>query len=429
LRKFTLRLIAGIVMGVIIGILINQAGGDQHPAFEWVSLLADMFVRLLRMIIVPLVIASIVLAVAELDGQHLRRLGFRTMAYYLLTTLFAAALGLTIVNLIDPGVGALLKPAETPEAILKEQPPTFMNLLRNLIPTNPFDAIARTDMLQIIVFSLIFGIALNLLGERGGTVRRFLQEILNLTMVVVHWVLALLPLGVAFLLARALGQAGWEVISPLLRYMGAVLIGLSVHGLIVLPLLGWFLGRCSPVRFFKGMSRAMLTAFSTSSSSATLPITMECVENELQVPPRVSRFMLPVGATVNMDGTALYEAVAALFIAQVYGIELAFSQQVIVLLTASLAAIGAAGIPSAGLFTMVIVLQSVGLPVEGIGLILAVDRFLDMFRTMVNVEGDAIGTVIMARWEDGRWENGVEGSDRAGLSEPSEQSETQGEEG
>lgn len=399
MRKFTLRLIAGILAGVVIGILINQAGGDKHPSFEWVSLCADIFVRLLRMIIVPLVITSIVLAVAELDGQHLRRLGSRTIAYYLLTTLLAAALGLTVVNLIDPGVGAVLQPAETPEVILKEQPPTFINLLRNLIPTNPFDAIARTDMLQIIMFSLIFGIALNLLGQRGASLRRFLQEVLDVTMVVVHWILALLPLGVAFLLARALGLAGWDVISPLLRYMGAVLAGLLIHGLIVLPLILWVLGRCSPVRFFKGMSKAMLTAFSTSSSSATLPVTMECVENELNVPPRVSRFMLPVGATVNMDGTALYEAVAALFIAQVYGIELAFSQQVIVLFTASLAAIGAAGIPSAGLFTMVIVLQSVGLPVEGIGLILAVDRFLDMFRTMVNVEGDAAGAVIMARWE------------------------------
>lgn len=399
MRKLTLRLIAGILAGVVIGILINQAGGDKHPSFEWVSLCADIFVRLLRMIIVPLVITSIVLAVAELDGQHLRRLGFRTMAYYLLTTLLAAALGLTVVNLIDPGVGAVLQPAETPEVILKEQPPTFINLLRNLIPTNPFDAIARTDMLQIIMFSLIFGIALNLLGQRGASLRRFLQEVLDVTMVVVHWILALLPLGVAFLLARALGLAGWDVISPLLRYMGAVLAGLLIHGLIVLPLILWVLGRCSPVRFFKGMSKAMLTAFSTSSSSATLPVTMECVENELNVPPRVSRFMLPVGATINMDGTALYEAVAALFIAQVYGIELAFSQQVIVLFTASLAAIGAAGIPSAGLFTMVIVLQSVGLPVEGIGLILAVDRFLDMFRTMVNVEGDAAGAVIMARWE------------------------------
>lgn len=399
LKKFTLRLIAGILAGVVIGLLINRAGGDQHPSFEWVSLCADIFVRLLRMIIVPLVITSIVLAVAELDGQHLRRLGFRTMAYYLLTTFFAAALGLVIVNLLDPGIGAVLKPAETPEAILKEQPPTFIHLLRNLIPINPFDAIARTDMLQIIMFSLIFGIALNILGQRGATVRQFLQEVLNLTMVVVHWILALLPLGVAFLLARALGLAGWDVISPLLRYMGAVLAGLFIHGLIVLPLLLWLLGRCSPARFFKGMSKAMLTAFSTSSSSATLPVTMECVEDELNVPPRISRFMLPVGATVNMDGTALYEAVAALFIAQVYGVELAFSQQVIVLFTASLAAIGAAGIPSAGLFTMVIVLQSVGLPVEGIGLILAVDRFLDMFRTMVNVEGDAIGTVIIARWE------------------------------
>ncbi|MCS7064682.1 MAG: dicarboxylate/amino acid:cation symporter, partial [Fimbriimonadales bacterium] len=253
------------------------------------------------------------------------------------------------------------------------------------------------DMLQIISFSLIAGIALNFLGERGLTVRRFFEEVLELSMLIVRWVLMLLPLGVALLLMRTLGQAGLEVVKPLAKYMGAVLGGLAIHGLIVLPALLWLLSGCTPWRFFAGMARAFLTALSTSSSAATLPVTLRSLENELEVPPHISRFMVPIGATVNMDGTALYEAVAALFIAQVYGIELTLTQQMVVLFTATLAAIGAAGIPSAGLFTMVIVLQSVGLPIEGIGLILAVDRLLDMFRTMVNVEGDAVGAVIMSR--------------------------------
>ncbi|GBC91864.1 Proton/sodium-glutamate symport protein [bacterium HR15] len=385
----------GIGIGVVGGLWLYHAGGEQHSAFSVISLGADMFVRLLRMVIVPLIAASLITAVAGLDTRHLGRLGGWTFLYYLSTTLFAAALGLVIVNLVDPGIGAVLKPSTLPEQLKASQPPTFADLLRNLIPTNPIDALVRADMLQIISFSLIAGIALNFLGERGLTVRRFFEEVLELSMIIVRWVLMLLPLGVALLLMRTLGQAGLEVVKPLAKYMGAVLSGLTIHGLIVLPTLLWLLGGCTPWRFFGGMAQAFLTALSTSSSAATLPVTLRSLENELQVPPHISRFMVPIGATVNMDGTALYEAVAALFIAQVYGIDLTLMQQMVVLFTATLAAIGAAGIPSAGLFTMVIVLQSVGLPIEGIGLILTVDRLLDMFRTMVNVEGDAVGAVIM----------------------------------
>jgi Na+/H+-dicarboxylate symporter len=394
--------LVGIGIGIVGGLWLHRAGGEAHPLFQIVSLGADLFVRLLRMIVVPLILASLITAVAGLDTRHLGRLGSLTMIYYLTTTLLAAALGLLIVNLVDPGIGAVLKPSELPETLRTGAAPTFADLLRNLIPTNPFDALVRADMLQIISFSLLTGIALSFLGERGGTVRRFFEELLELSMLIVRWVLMLLPLGVALLLMRTLGQAGLEVVKPLAKYMGAVLGGLAVHGLVVLPALLWLLGGCTPRRFFSGMARAFLTALSTSSSAATLPVTLRSLENELHVPPHISRFMVPIGATVNMDGTALYEAVAALFIAQVYGVELSLAAQIVVLFTATLAAIGAAGIPSAGLFTMVIVLQSVGLPIEGIGLILAVDRLLDMFRTMVNVEGDAVGAVIMARWMGGR---------------------------
>ncbi len=387
--------LVGILVGVVGGLWLNRAGGAEHPLFPVVVLGGDLFLRLLRMVIVPLIMTSLMSAAASLDTRYLGRLGGITFIYYFSTTLLAAALGLVIVNLFDPGIGAVLEKQALPEAIAKERPPTFADLIRNLIPANPVDALARADMLQIISFSLILGIALNLMGDRGKTVRQFIDEVLELAMTVVRWVLYLLPFGVALLLMRTFGQAGWEVFVPLARYMGVVLGGLAFHGLIVLPVLVWLLGGCPPWRFFAGISQAMITALSTSSSAATLPVTMRVVENELGVPPYISRFSIPIGATVNMDGTALYEAVAALFIAQVLGVELTFAQQVIVLITATLAAIGAAGIPSAGLFTMVIVLEAVGLPIEGIGLILAVDRILDMFRTMVNVEGDAGGAVIM----------------------------------
>lgn len=387
----------GIVVGVVAGLWLNWAGGEAFPLFGVISLGGDLFLRLLRMIIVPLVMTSLISAAAGLDTHHLGRLGSLTFAYYLSTTLLAVALGLMVVNVVQPGIGAALQGAALPEEVATRQPPTFADLLRNLIPANPIDALARMDMLQIITFSLIVGVALNLLGERTKTVRLFVDEVLELSMVIVRWVLRLLPVGVALLLMRTIGQAGWEVFLPLAKYMGAVLGGLAIHGVLVLPLLVWGLGKTPPWQFFRGVSPALITALSTSSSSATLPVTMRCVENELHVPSHVSRFCLPIGATVNMDGTALYEAVAAMFIAQAYGISLDLTQQVVVLFTATLAAIGAAGIPSAGLFTMVIVLQAVNLPIEGIGLILAVDRVLDMFRTMVNVEGDAAGAVVMTR--------------------------------
>jgi proton glutamate symport protein len=387
--------VAGILIGIVGGLWLNRAGGVESPLFSVVGLGADLFIRLLRMVIVPLVVASLITAAAGLDTRYLGRLGVITLVYYTATTLLAAGLGLVIVNLVDPGVGAALQGAQTPKEILEREPPTFADLLRNLIPANPIDALARTDMLQIISFSLIVGVALNILGDRAQAVKSFVSEVLELSMVIVRWVLYLLPVGVALLLARAIGQAGVDVFAPLAKYMGAVLGGLAIHGLLVLPLLVWVLGGVPPWRFLPGISNAMLTALSTSSSAATLPVTMRTVERELKVPGYISRFCIPIGATVNMDGTALYEAVAALFIAQAYGIQLEFTQQIVVLFTATLAAIGAAGIPSAGLFTMVIVLQSVGLPLEGIGLILAVDRILDMFRTMVNVEGDAGGAVIL----------------------------------
>jgi proton glutamate symport protein len=239
--------VAGILIGIVGGLWLNRAGGAESPLFGVVGLGADLFIRLLRMVIVPLVVASLITAAAGLDTRYLGRLGVITLVYYTATTLLAAGLGLVIVNLVDPGVGAALQGAQTPKEILEREPPTFADLLRNLIPANPIDALARTDMLQIISFSLIVGVALNIMGDRAQAVKSFVSEVLELSMVIVRWVLYLLPVGVALLLARAIGQAGWEVFAPLAKYMGAVLGGLAMHGLIVLPLLGVGVGRRAAV--------------------------------------------------------------------------------------------------------------------------------------------------------------------------------------
>lgn len=393
------RILVGLGIGLGVGLWLHSAGGVSHPLYGAVNVVGEMFLRLLRMVIVPLILTSVVHAAAGLEVHHLGRLGLRTLAYYLITTAMAVLLGMALVNGVRPGWGAQLGLTEVPERLLREGPPTLGDLLLHLIPDNPIDALARMDVLQIIVFGLFLGVALGALGERAATSRRWVEELFQATMLIVHWVLQVLPIGVAALLARAVGRAGWEMAAPLGKYMATVIIGLLLHGGVVLPFLLWALGRMSPWLFFRGVNQALLTAFSTSSSSATLPVTLEVVEGNLKVPKHVARFVLPLGATVNMDGTALYEAVAATFIAQAYQVSFTWTQQAMVFLTATLAAIGAAGIPEAGLFTMVMVLRAVGLPTEGIGLILAVDRFLDMCRTTVNVLGDMVGAVIVSRWE------------------------------
>jgi len=286
-----------------------------------------------------------------------------------------------------------------PERLQEQGPPSVSDLLLRVIPENPVDALARTDVLQIIFFALVLGVALGMLGAKGQRTREVIEELNDAILLIIGWVLKLVPYGVALLMTRALGRAGLDVFLPLLKYLGTVIGALAVHALLVYPFALIFLAKVKPLQFFRGVSEALVTAFSTSSSSATLPVTMRCLQENVGVSERVSFFVLPIGATVNMDGTALYEAVAAMFIAQAYGIDLTLTQQLLVFLTATLAAIGAAGIPEAGLFTMVIVLNAVGLPTEGIGLILAVDRILDMCRTTVNVLGDTVGATLVARLE------------------------------
>lgn len=279
---------------------------------------------------------------------------------------------------------------------LAAQPKELSEILIGVVPKNVFEALATDDVLSLIFFALLLGLALSMAGEPARPVRDFMDGAFVVVMKLTDWIMWVAPIGMAALIAKTVAEMGPEVLARLAVYMGTVLAGLGFHAIVTLPLLLFLFTRTSPWRFAKALSRALLTAFSTSSSSATLPVTLEDIEKNAGVSNRIASFVLPLGATVNMDGTALYEAVAALFIAQLYQIDLTFGEQVVIFVTATLAAIGAAGVPSAGLVTMVLVLRAVGLPEDGIGLIVAVDRVLDMCRTTVNVWGDAVGARIIA---------------------------------
>ncbi len=387
------QILLALILGVGAGLLL----GEGVLAFAF---LGDVFLLLLRMVIVPLIVTSIVTGVAGAGSTgRLGKMGLKTLLYYLVTSLAAILTGLFLVNLIRPGVGAELALEEVPQG-LGEQVQSFYDVLLRLIPSNPVAAMAEGDILPVIFFCLLFGFFLTQLGEPGrGTLTLVFQSVFEVMMLLTQGIMHLAPLGVFALVGKVVGTTGLSAFRPLGLYMVCVVVGLGLHSCLTLPLLLRALGGLSPLRLVRAMAAALLTAFSTSSSSATLPLTLECAEKNAGVSNRVASFVLPLGATVNMNGTALYECVAALFIAQAYGVALSLKQQALVVLTALLASVGAAGIPMAGLVMMGVILHAVGLPLEGLGLILAVDRVLDMMRTTVNVWGDAVGAALIARSE------------------------------
>ncbi|MHC4059986.1 MAG: dicarboxylate/amino acid:cation symporter [Planctomycetota bacterium] len=386
------QILIAIVAGVAVGLLL----GDKA---EHIKIVGDMFIGLLKMIIIPLILASMVAGIVSIGNfRSLGRIGLRTFIYYAATTILAVLVGLLLVNLIRPGAGADIAAEQAVDLSEREAAPGT-SIAKDIIPENPFEAMAEGKVLAVIFFALVLGVAISSVGEKGKSLAAFFESFNAVMMKITGWIMRLAPFGVFALMAHTVGTLGLGVMRPLAVYMVTVIVGLGFHAIVTLPALLFVFGRYSPVRFIKDVFSAVATAFSTASSAATLPITMECVEENAGVSNKVASFVLPLGATVNMDGTALYEAVAAMFIAQAYGISLTLGQQLIVMLTATLASIGAAAIPSAGLVTMVIVLKAVNLPLEGIGMILAVDRVLDMLRTAVNVWGDACGTVVVARLE------------------------------
>ncbi len=392
----------GILLGIASGITLAFVGvalfGEAMIEVEW---LGTLFLRALRMIIIPLVMASMIVGITNMgDVRKLGRVGGLTLLYYGLTTGIAVTIGLILVNILQPGAGMDTSTAEIPARVLGRESVGFKDIALSFVSDNIVHSMAEMEILPVIVFSLVLGAVLTTIGERGAPVIAFFVGLNEAIMKMVMLLMFIAPVGVFGLVAGRFARAGdlGQLIGGLGKYMGAVLLGLGIHAIIVLPLILWLLAGRNPFRYALNMGPALLTAFSTASSSATLPLTIECVEEKNQVARRAAYFVLPLGATVNMNGTALYEAVAALFIAQAVGIELGLGQQIVVLLTATLAAIGAAGIPEAGLVTMVIVLRAVDLPLEGVGLILAVDWLLDRFRTTVNVWGDACGAGVIERF-------------------------------
>jgi Na+/H+-dicarboxylate symporter len=402
--KLHTQILLGLVLGAVAGVIIG-------PPIAVIKPIGDAFIKLITMIVVPLVFASILLGVASLgDLAKLGRIGIKTISYYLATTSIAITIGLLLANIVKPG--SRLDPtikdrlltdfsgaAEVNIERLGDKPGVIDTLL-DIIPTNPVESLAQANMLQVIFFALILGVVLTQLDKEHTTPIVALAEGINEAMIkLVHLVMRIAPYGVFALIAAIVGQYGIGILETLFVYSAVVVVGLIIHAGVVYPTAVRFLSGMNPVHFFKGIAPAQLVAFSTSSSNVTLPVTMECAEENLGVGDEVSAFVLPLGATINMDGTALYQGAATIFIGQVYGLELSITQQLLVVLTATLASIGAAGVPGVGMITLALVLRTVGIPLEGIALILGVDRILDMCRTAVNVTGDSSCAVIVAASE------------------------------
>jgi Na+/H+-dicarboxylate symporter len=393
-HRLTYFIFAGFFLGILAGWLL----GDR--ILPVAGPMQELFLRLLKMAILPLVITSITSAVIQVGSSRgLGRIGFRTLVYYLSTSLLAILTGQLLVNIFRPGKGAGFLLESKPENIgVSDQP--LGEILLNIIPENPFAAMAQGDVLPVIFFSLLFGFFITRLKvEQRNLLGSFFKAAFDAMMKLTSFVIWTAPIGVFGIMAGIVARTGFEAFASLGKFFLVVLAGLSIHFFITLPLILKFMGRFSPVKHYRGMLSALMTAFSTCSTIVTLPLTMKAVTEVSGASDKSAGFVLPIGATINMDGTALYECVATIFIAQVYGFELGFAQQGIVVLTAVLASIGAASIPMSGLVMMSIILKAVGLPLEGVALILAVDRILDMFRTTVNVFSDSVGAVVISRLE------------------------------
>jgi len=397
-----------ILVGIVLGGICGWWFGPQMTAVDWIG---EIFLNALKMLVIPLIVSSLIVGISGLgDITKVGKTGVITLFYFMTTTAFSVVIGLCMVNLMKPGESVEMV-SEIPEGVAGKKGMGITDILQSFVSPNLIKSMMEMDILPIIIFSLVFGGVLTTLGEKGKSVISFFDAVNEAIMKMVHLVLYLAPVGIFALIASKLGAAGggdafWAELMKIGKFAFTVIAALLFHALVVLPAILIFFTRRSPIKFFKGASAALTTAFSTASSSATLPITIECAEENNKVSRRASLFVLPIGATVNMDGTAMYEAIAAIFIAQMLGIELSFTQQIIIFVTATLAAIGAAGIPEAGLVTMVMVLQSVGLPLEGIGMLLSIDWFLDRCRTTVNVWGDSIGAAVVDKLEEKYVEGG-----------------------
>ena len=403
--RHSFYLLVFIIAGVFAGLLVGWYWGEAAKNVAW---LGQLFLNTLSMLVIPLLVSAVISGVTSLgDVRQLGRMSGVTIAYYVITMAIAVLIGLFVVNLIQPGVGVSTEGLQQPQDLVEIASERGVgDILLSLVAPNLIRAAADTNLLPLIIWSVAFGIALASLGKKGRDAARFFESLNEGMMLLVSWVMYFAPIGVFGLIAGMFGAAGSTAafvakIQAVGLHVATVLTGLAIH-FVVLTLILLFVAR-QPIGYLVNMLRAIVTSVATASSTATLPITIQCAK-EAGIDQRARRFVLPLGSTVNMDGTALYEAAAAMFIAQAYGLDLGIGQQAVIFITATLAAIGAAGIPQAGLVTMIIVLQVVGLPVEGIALLLAVDWFLDRFRTSTNVWGDAVGAAVVHRYIRNRFD-------------------------
>lgn len=393
--KIRFTLVTQIFIAFVLAIILGAVFGSK---IDFLQPLGDLFLRLIKFVIAPLILSTLVVGVASMsDPKQLGRIGIKTVIYYLGTTAVAITIGLGVAFLINPGKGVDIPIGENsiPEVAI-EEPQSAVDTFLNIVPTNPFEALATGNILQIIFFALFIGIAITMVGDKAKPVLSFFEGFAEIMYKVTGIIMMFAPIGILGLMAPVVGEYGLSVLLPLLKVVLAVYLACVVHALVVYSLAVKTLGKLSPITFFKGIFPAALVAYSTASSAGTLPMTIKNTTENLGVPKPIASFVLPLGATINMDGTAIYQGVAVVFIAQFFSLELTFLQLLTVVLTTVLASIGTAGVPGAGMIMLAMVLNSVNMPLEGIALIAGIDRVLDMMRTSLNIVGDASCAVCVA---------------------------------
>ncbi|MEE1313018.1 MAG: dicarboxylate/amino acid:cation symporter [Lachnospiraceae bacterium] len=407
----TTMIFIALIAGALTGILMHYyvpAGyiRDDIIVNGVFYILGQGFIRLMQMLVVPLVFCSLICGASAIgDTKTLGKVGVKTIVFYLFTTSLAVAVALSVANLIDPGIGLDMSAIEKSETTIAEKT-SFADTLLNIIPKNPVESLANGEMLQIILFALIIGIILAKLGDKVDTVSSFFNQFNDIMMEMTSMVMALAPIGVFSLIAKTFVGIGFDAFIPMLKYMGSVMSGLVIQCLVVYMLLLKVFTGLNPFRFLKKFLPVMGFAFSTATSNATIPLSIETLDKKMGVSKRISSFTIPLGATINMDGTSIMQGVAVVFASQAYGIPLSFSDYITVIATATLASVGTAGVPGVGLITLSMVFASVGLPVEAIALIMGIDRILDMSRTAVNITGDAVCTTVVA-YQDNSFDKAV----------------------
>ena len=395
-NKVFIALITGVAFGLIAhGFFPAQFNG---LFVKWIlTPVGNVFLRGLKMIVVPLVLCSLISGAASIgDIKKLSRVGGKILTYYVLTTALAVTIALIFANLINPGAGLNMP---LPTEYKAAEVPFIMDAFTNMIPTNPIESLVEGEMLQIIIFAILFGISITLLGEPAKPLLNVINQANDIMLKIIGIVMLVAPYGVFALISKVFISQGLEVLLPLLKYTFTILLVLLIQILLVYGSALKILGKVNPIKFYKKFWTVMVVAFSTSSSNATIPINLDICKKRLGVSDSIASFTIPLGATVNMDGTAIMQGVAAIFIAQLFSVDLNFTQQLLIILTATLASIGTAGVPGAGIVMLAMVLQQVGIPLEGIAIVLSVDRIIDMCGTVVNITGDAVGTVIVSNSE------------------------------